>query len=296
VIAVSGLGQAVLGAADPLAGDSSSYLKSRKSRKFMGVQDELAVVAAGRALRSAGLGDRAGGERAGLYLAVGYIPFEEADLRPVLEASLEDGRFSMPRFAAGGYQKAHPLLTFRCLPNMPAYHVSASFDVQGPYVVTYPTVGQFALALEEAAAALDEGRIEVALVGGVAHQRNFLVEHHFARLVPPVDRERLVDAAAFLVLERAPTLEARGGWPRGHLESLSVTYRPVDPAAFGAHEEVFEVDGTARPDPRHLGPASLGLWLGAAWSEAATGTRVRHQARGADGVVATSLWTRAPAR
>ena len=46
----------------------------------MGPQEALAVVAAGRALESAGLAGKALGERAGLYLAVGYIPFEAQDL------------------------------------------------------------------------------------------------------------------------------------------------------------------------------------------------------------------------
>ena len=38
--------------------------------------------------------------------------------------------------------------------------------------VNYPGPGQFYLALEAAAAALADGTIDVALVGGVAHQRN----------------------------------------------------------------------------------------------------------------------------
>ena len=60
--------------------------------------------------------------------------------------------------------------------------------------MTYPGPGQAYLALEEACAALDEGRVDVAIWLAVAHQRNFLVAHHFARLVPPVDVERLRDA------------------------------------------------------------------------------------------------------
>ena len=48
----------------------------------------------------------------------------------------------------------NPLLTFRCLSNMPAFHVSVNFDVQGPYFVTYPGAGQLYLALEEAVDAL----------------------------------------------------------------------------------------------------------------------------------------------
>ena len=43
-------------------------------------------------------------------------------------------------------------------------------------------------ALEEACAAMADGRIDIALVGGVAAQSNFLVRHHFARIEPP-DRD-----------------------------------------------------------------------------------------------------------
>ena len=85
---------------------------------------------------------------------------------------------------------------------MPAFHVSLNFDVQGPYLVTYPGPGQFYAALEEAFAALDRGAIDLALVGGVAHQRNVLVEHHFGRSIRPC-RAALANGAAFLVIERA---------------------------------------------------------------------------------------------
>ena len=91
----------------------------------------------------------------------------------------------MRRFATEGYLAPNPLLTFRCLPNMPAFHVSINFDLQGPYLVTYPGAGQLYAALEEARVALETGAIDVALVGGVAHQRNFLVEHHVRRLGRP---------------------------------------------------------------------------------------------------------------
>src|SRR5439155_5672677 len=156
-----------------------------------GVQDDLAVVAAGRALASAGLGGAPLGERAGLYLVVGHVPFESADLDPLLAASTDEGRFSMARFSTAGFRAVNGLLTFRCLPNMPAFHVSTSFDVQGPYFVTYPGPGQFYLALEEALAALAEGEIDLALVGGAADQRNFLVEHHLGRLAHPTPPGRL---------------------------------------------------------------------------------------------------------
>jgi hypothetical protein len=186
------------GAADP-----SRFLKSKKSRKYMGLQDDLAVLAAGEAIARAGLTTPLG-PRVGLYMAVGHIPFQEKDILPVLEASLDDaGEFDVLRFSRVGYPKANPLLTFRCLPNMPAFHVSVNFGVEGPYFVTYPGLPAFYDALEEACVALRRERIDVALVGGVAHQDNFLVRHHFARRAPAGEApEALADGAAFLVLAR----------------------------------------------------------------------------------------------
>jgi hypothetical protein len=275
--------------------DPSPWLKVKKSRKFMGLQDELAVAAAGRALASAGLGGVALGERAGLYLAVGYIPFEASDIDPVLRGSLDDeGRFSMPRFSGDGVHRAHPLLTFRCLPNMPAYHVSVNFDVQGPYIVSYPGPGQLYLALDEAEAALRRGDIDVALVLGVTHQRNFLVEHHFARLEPPVEPQLLRDAAACLVIEPASRAAARGAAVRVFPDGHSVAYEPGDSLL----PLIESFSGGAAEPPGEAGPASLPLrlWLEVhappAAPSSATGPRARvgHQLRSRDGIRAESAW------
>jgi hypothetical protein len=262
-LVVTGFGHVVGTPCDP-----TPYLKVRKQRKFMGTQDDLAVVAAGRALELAGLREPLG-ERAGLFLAVGYIPFEQSDIDLLLGGSLEDGRFSMARFSTEGYTAVNPLLTFRCLSNMPAYHVSVNFDLQGPYFVTYPGPGQFYLALEEAANALDSGRIDVALVGGVAHQDNFLVRHHFKRIDSPA--ERLVDAAGFVVLQKS-------GRARGRLVSHRVSFHPADPFEEAVLPAETGADGS-------MGPASLpvALSLGKAG-------RWRHELRSRDGIVASSEW------
>jgi 3-oxoacyl-(acyl-carrier-protein) synthase len=287
MIVATGLGHA-LGPCDP-----SAYLKVKKSRKYMGVQDDLAVVSAGRALASAGLAGRALGERTGLYLAVGYIPFQESDIAPVLAASIDEkGDFSMARFSRGGFQKAHPLLTFRCLPNMPAYHVSVNFGAVGPYMVVYPGVGEFYLVLEEAMVAIEEGRIDRALVGGVAHQQNFLVEHHFRRLIPPVPAGDLVDAAAWLVLETDGAARGRGAEARATLEHFDVGYDAFDPGkSVPEFRESF--------DPVHartgeLGPASLAAALSLAVEQPARAATLRHAAKSREGIRAESSWSFAP--
>jgi len=266
------------------AGDPAPFLRVRKLRKFMGRQDDLAVVAAGRALASAGLAAPLG-ERCGLFLTVGYIPFEAADITRLLEASLDDGRFSMTAFAANAFGAINPLLTFRVLPNMPAFHVSLNFDLQGPYSVSYPGIGQFYGVLEEAWSALAAGAIDVALVGGVADQRNFLVEHHFSRLRPPVPAPHLATAAAFMIMERAADARQRGAAVRARLADYALTYAPADPFTEIAPHECVSRGGTCEPDLLHAGPASLALAL----AESPCG-EVRHQARTRDGFTAESAW------
>jgi 3-oxoacyl-(acyl-carrier-protein) synthase len=278
--------QAVVTGAGAVCGacDASPFVRMRKLRKFMGRQDELAVVAAARALKSASLAAPLG-ERCGLYLAVGYIPFDAVDIEQLLDASLDAGRFSMQRFASNAFGAINPLLTFRVLPNMPAFHVSLNFDLQGPYVVSYPGAGQFYCVLEEALAALDSGAVDMALVGAVADQQNVLVEHHFSRVTPPVDAGRLANAAAFLVMERTRDASARGASPRAHLIDFQLTYAPVDPFAGATPSECLARDGVCVRAERELGPASLGVIL----AQTDYG-RVTHQLRTRDGFAAASTW------
>lgn len=263
--------------------DVRPFLKSRKTRRFMGVQDKLATLAAGRALEHAGMSRDAGGPSCGLYLAVGYIPFEANDIDALMDASLgEDGRFSMDAFSTTGLASVPPLLTFRCLPNMPAFHISSNFNVQGPCFVTYPGPGQFYLALEEACHALARGEIERALVGGVAHQQNFLVTHLMQRMNPPVEAARLVDAAGCLLLERQETASARGVTPIGHLAEMTLSYVARDPFTDpGIPSETFS---TVEP-PGDLGAASLPVML----SRAEPGV-LFHTLMSRDGIHASSSW------
>jgi 3-oxoacyl-(acyl-carrier-protein) synthase len=252
------------------------------------LQDDLAVVATGRALAGAGLAGVDLGERAGLYLAVGYIPFESSEIEALYQGSVGPEGFSMAMFSTTGIRAVKPLITFRCLPNMPAFHIATNFDVQGPYFGTYPGAGQLYLALEEACAALCDGTIDLAIVGGVAHQRNFLVAHHFGRIAEPIGEGDLADAAACLVLETASRAEARKARARARLAGYSVAYHPHDPfEAPPGFEERFD------PGPffglqAHLGPASLPAAL--ALTAGSGPGRLCHRLHSRDGVVAQSAW------
>lgn len=287
MIAVTGASSVGLGPGDPRTLEPTAHLRAKKTRKFMGTQDDLSVIAAAGALEQARLQGAQLGERAGLFAVVGYIPFNRDDIDPVLESSLENERFSMPRFSNGGFQRAHPLLTFRCLPNMPAYHVSANFDLQGPYFVSYPGPGQVYSALEEALTQLQDGNIDCAVVLAVAHQRNFLVEHHFSRLSPPVAVAELWDAAACVVLERPESAAARGAAARATLQKLEHRYEPHDALASDTSTRE-SLSGVARP-PGERGPALLLSALSDAIQSGAA-TTVEHRLQTRDQVSAHSSW------
>ena len=287
MIVVTGAGSVALGPDEPPTLDPSAYLRSKKTRKFMGTQDDLAVLAAAQALAQAGLTPEALGERAGLFAVVGYIPFNREDIDPVLADSLEGERFSMARFSAGGFQRAHPLLTFRCLPNMPAFHVSANFNVQGPYFVSYPGVGQIYAALEEARVELELERIDVAVVFGVAHQRNFLVQHHFSRIEPPLAEGALWDAGACVILERAEHASQRRARARAQLVELAQHYTPHS-AIFEQTPQREQVSGARLPQGAR-GPASLFACLADALAGGAPG-EVVHTVETRDHVSAQSRW------
>ena len=280
-LVVTGLGARLVPRQGPaLDAEVLPWLKSRKMRKYMGKQDELAVIASGEALRmaSGGAGDQrpAGGDsgaRTGLYLCVGYIPFERADIEALTSHSIHDGHFSMELFSTVGIEQVNPLLTFRCLPNMPIFHVSLNFGICGPYFVTYPGIGQFYLALERAVSALRSGEIDRALVGGVADQNNFLVDYHFERLGG--GRAARDDVAAVLCLERRGDAERRGARPRAELLELDIGYRPHDPLA--------EPRGDLHED--EFGPAALGFALQNEKTDL-----LAHHVKTGDGFTASSRW------
>lgn len=283
--------------AGALEGEAAAFLRSAKTRKYLGVQDRLALISTGQALSEARLLGSLPSQRTGLYVAVGHIPFERGDIEPVVEHSLDaTGAFSLERFSQEGYRRAHPLLALRCLPNMPAFHIAANFDVQGPSSVVYPTAGEFYSVLAQARLALCEDEIDVALVVGVAAQRNFLVQHHFERVasgLSPHSRTVLVDAAATLVLERPEFARLRGAPMLAELLDLSLQYTPFDPLESSPEPRQRSTGEGAEALDAELQPFDLGAAAPAtaiAWAQQLRIPDFSHQQWSRSGVMAQSCW------
>lgn len=203
--------------------DVAPFLKDRKSIKLMAKQDCLALSAAARAVQQAELTSRELGSETGIYLTVGALPFEEAHLHTLADNSTIGGRFEMRRFSTDGLASTNPILTFKCLPNMPVFHMSYNLGIRGPYFVTYPGPSQFFSALEQALVDLEAGRVRFALVGAVADQENFLVRHHIRRLGASAP-ESLRDGACVMVVTLDPRRKALA-----RIGELALAYSPADP-------------------------------------------------------------------
>lgn len=185
--------------------DAAARLGNRKLLKFMSDAALLGCVAAREASAEACLKDRFPPERVGLFAASGLTVASVAEARPMIEASLEDGRISYRRFGTEGLAAANPLFSFKVLPNMPPCLVSILEQLKGPNYLFSPWEGQAAAALVEAWRAVAAGEVDAALAGAAdnaAHPARFLYLRQAGFLRPD---DFPASAAAYLVFERADT-------------------------------------------------------------------------------------------
>ncbi len=205
--------------------DVRHLLQDRKHIKLMARQDKMAVFAANQAIHQAGLDTNTLEKHTGLYFTVGTVPFEQSPLNSLCDNSSDQGKFSMNRFANKAMPALNPLLTFKCLPNMPAYHVSYNMGIRGPYQINYPGPGQWFQSLQQAINDLQQHKIKVAIVGAVADQINPLVRHHVKRLnIDNNNQHLLIDSASILVLSAQDATT-----PLASLDEISIHYQSFNP-------------------------------------------------------------------
>jgi len=259
----------------------TEFLADRKSIKYMGPCTQMSVLAAGRALRDAGLLQAsAEPERAAtaLFVATGPIAF---DVEQALQSIGKGGAAALVALKQEALRRCHPLLPFKMLLNMPLGLVSITFGIKGPNAVLYPGPEQGACALCHAVRGLRQGRFSRALVGGSGHTLSL------APLLG-LQRERRLAAS---IEEAQPFSPQHLGWA------------PADQAAFLLLETEAEAARRGRASyavldqANLLGPGSADhLWRSLAEHAPdtvfATGTRSAAE-MDADRARATNLWGRA---
>lgn len=196
---------------------AAEAIRNRMLRKLLRPSAAMAVVAAGEALRDAGLeGDAATLEAAGLY--VGSVSFDLpfTHFLPAIEVSCDrEGGFDFARFATRGLAQIDPLLIVKGLPNAGLCGIAIEHGVLGPNMnVANGAIGGLQ-AVAAAAAAIRRGTVEVALAGG--YDSLLLIEHMTAAVVsgrlPGDDTAAgyaLGEGAAICVLESAEHARRRG--------------------------------------------------------------------------------------
>ena len=188
--------------------------------RFMNRDAMLAVIAARRAIKDAGLkiGRDYLPQEVGLVTATGLagVALEEVS-RMVANATGEDGQFDLRRFGSVALRQVRPVLSFKILSNMPACFVSMSEGIQGFNAVYTPWEGQGAQAIITGIRAIEHGDAACVLVGGCdvkAHVLGFIaleqqgVFESWKRAgVGTIPSE----GACFLILEERERALRRGG-------------------------------------------------------------------------------------
>jgi hypothetical protein len=219
-------------AADP---SPVEFLSDRKAVKYMGPCTQMAVLAAGRALRHAGLLDEAAApdrEATALFMATGPIAFDVEHALSSFGGQI-DADLRALRYEALG--RCHPLLPFKMLLNMPLGLVSITFGIKGPNFILYPGADQGAFAMAHALRGLRAGRFVRVLVGGSACSLGLspiMQLRRAGRLAASLEEAQPfsprhagwapADQAAFLVLETQAEAARRGRSALAYLEEAAV--------------------------------------------------------------------------
>ena len=229
--------------------DPTLYLP-RKDARRMARCSQLAVGAAQQAVEDAGLPtDKPLGERVGTIIGTGLGGFEI--YQNTLESAIKRGSYRVrPMAAVGG------------LPNMPAFHISQLFGIQGPLSTIVTACAAGTQAIGEGVELIRRGVSDKVVAGGVEALIGdmFFASFSSMRAIstsndPPQKASRPFDAArdgfiigegaAILVLESLESALARGA----HIYAEILGH--------SASADAFHV---AAPEPNGLGAQRAMRW------------------------------------
>ncbi len=217
--------------------------------KHRGRHSRFAAGAARKAVDDSGIED-VGLEptRFGIYLGSGEGQQDFDTFTRMMIAALEGDELDIARFTAKGLELLDPMVELEQEPNMPAGHLSAMFNAQGPNANCLTACAASSQAIGEAVEIIRRGDADVMLSGGTHSMIhpfgitgfNLLTalstrNDEPARASRPFDRNRegfvLGEGASMVILEEAEHAKRRGAQIYGEVLGYGTTadaYRITD--------------------------------------------------------------------
>jgi 3-oxoacyl-[acyl-carrier-protein] synthase II len=258
-------------------------IQDRSLRKLLSPSASYAVIAAGEAIRDAGLesGDISL-QDCGLYVGSIAVDADIETFLPALRVSLsKERKFDISRFARYGMKLLDPLFIVKALPNSGLCAISIQHQILGPNVnITNGAVSGLQ-AVAVAAAAIRSGEVGMVVAGGydsllrVDIMASYLVNNRLSRrqtkperACRPFDRERdgfaAGEGAAFFFLESESHARARSA--RIYGEILSFTHTTDGSAMLqrdnGRNGTALEAAARRALQKAVCSPANLGIIFG----------------------------------
>ena len=217
--------------------------------KIRGRHSKFAAGAATKAVRDSGILETAlDPTRFGVYLGSGEGQQDFLCFARMMASALRDEAFDLALFTKAGLEWLHPTVEMEQEPNMPAGHLAAMFDAQGPNANCLTACAASSQAIGEALELIRRGDADVMLSGGTHSMIhpfgvtgfNLLTalstnNEHPREASRPFDRDRdgfvLGEGASMVVLEEWEHARRRGAQIYGELTGYGSTadaYRITD--------------------------------------------------------------------
>jgi 3-oxoacyl-[acyl-carrier-protein] synthase II len=217
--------------------------------KLRGRHTKFAAGAAKKAVVDSGvLDDKLDPTRFGVYLGSGEGQQDFQCFARMMASALRGEAFDLALFTKAGLEWLHPTVELEQEPNMPAGHLAAMFNAQGPNANCLTACAASSQAIGEAAELIRRGDVDVMLSGGTHSMIhpfgvtgfNLLTalstnNDHPQEASRPFDKDRdgfvLGEGASMVVLEDLEHARRRGAQIYGELTGYGSTadaYRITD--------------------------------------------------------------------
>ncbi|QDT02312.1 3-oxoacyl-[acyl-carrier-protein] synthase 2 [Rubripirellula lacrimiformis] len=214
-----------------------------------GRHTKFAVGAAKQAIADSGVLDSIQDRvRFGIYLGSGEGNQDFATFSQMMAAALKDGDYDASKFIGAGLRLLNPEKELEQEPNMPAAHLAAMFNAQGPNLNCLTACAASSQAVGEATEIIRRGDADVMLAGGTHSMIHPFGVTGFNLLTAlsennddptkasrPFDRLRdgfvLGEGSAMVILEELDAAKARGATIYGEVAGYGTTadaYRITD--------------------------------------------------------------------